>query len=159
MPSGLALLPCLFNVLDIGVQAFSLWPGFLAFFVYLIVSRLSDNNESGFSYDLILLICFSSLSLQFHNTRSQKGEKEKDKQPDVPLDSDEEPADADLSLMARTKRLAKEAKAADLRRQLAELEDQEDSPVESDVDPDQAQDHPSKDMGAFFAAAVSFLSL
>ena len=60
--------------------------------------------------------------------------------------------------MARTKRLAKEAKAAALRRQLAELEDQEDSPADSDVDPDQAQDHPSKDMGAFVAAAVSFLS-
>ena len=106
----------------------------------------------------ILLICSSFLSLQFHNTRSQKGEKEKekDKQPDIPLDSDEDPADADLSLMARTKRHAKEAKAADLRRQLAELEDQEDSPVDSDVDPDHAQDHPSKDMGAFVAAAVSF---
>ena len=59
--------------------------------------------------------------------------------------------------MNRTKRLAKEkaAKAADLRRQLAELEDQEDSPIESDVDPDHGQD-PSKDMGAFVAAAVSF---
>ena len=107
-------------------------------------------------------MCFFFLFLQFHNTRSQRGEKEKekDKQPDAHLDSDEEPADADLSLMNRTKRLAKEkaAKAADLRRQLAELEDQEDSPVESDVDPDHGQD-PSKDMGAFVAAAVSFLLL
>ena len=57
--------------------------------------------------------------------------------------------------MARTKRLAKEAKAADLRRQLAELEDQEDSPSGSDMDPEHAQDHPPKDMGAFVAAAVS----
>ena len=101
---------------------------------------------------------FSSF-LQSHNTRSQRGEKEKekDKQPDVHLDSDEEIADADLSLMNRTKRLAKEkaAKAADLRRQLAELEDPEDSPVDSDIDPDQVQDHSSKDMGAFVAAAVS----
>ena len=56
--------------------------------------------------------------------------------------------------MNRTKRLAKEkaAKAADLRRQLAELEDPEDSPADSDVDPDPS----SKDMGAFVAAAVSF---
>ena len=109
----------------------------------------------------ILLICSSFLSLQFHNTHSQKGEKEKEKvvQPDIPLDSDEDPADADLSLMARTKRLAKEAKAADLRRQLAELEDHEDSPVDSDPDHDQAQDHPSKDMGAFVAVAVSIFSL
>ena len=60
--------------------------------------------------------------------------------------------------MARTKRLAKEAKAAALRRQLAELEDQEDSPADLDVDPDQPQDLRSKDMGAFVAAAVSFLS-
>ena len=101
---------------------------------------------------------FSFFFFQFHNTRSQRGEKEKekDKQPDAHLDSDEEPADADLSLMNRTKRLAKEkaAKAADLRRQLAELEDQDDSPVESDVDVDQ---DPPKDMGAFVAAAVSFL--
>ena len=105
---------------------------------------------------IILLICSSFLFLQFHNTRSQKGEKEKEaKQPDVPLGSDEEPADADadLSLMARSKRLAKEAKAAELRRQLAEL-DQEDSLSGSDVDP--VQDHPPKDMGAFVAAAVSF---
>ena len=60
--------------------------------------------------------------------------------------------------MARTKRLAKEAKAAELCRQLAELEDNDDqdSPVNSDVDPDQADDHPTKDMGAFVAAAVSF---
>ena len=103
---------------------------------------------------------FLSFFLQFHSTRSQRGEKEKekDKQPDAHLDSDEEPADADLSLMNRTKRLAKEkaAKAADLRRQLAELEDQEDSPIESDVDPDHVQDPSSKDMGAFVAAAVSF---
>ena len=102
-----------------------------------------------------------SFFLQFHNTRSQRGEKEKekDKQPDVHLDSDEEPADADLSLMNRTKRLAKEkpAKAAELRRQLAELEDPEDSPIDSDVDPDHVQDPSSKDMGAFVTAAVSFL--
>ena len=66
-----------------------------------IVDEFNDNE-----YELFLLICSSLLSLQFHNTRSQKGEKEKekDKQPDIPLDSDEEPADADLSLMARTKR-------------------------------------------------------
>ena len=57
--------------------------------------------------------------------------------------------------MARTKRLAKEAKAAELRRQLAEL-DQEDSLSGSDMDPDHAQDHPPKDMGAFVAAAVSY---
>ena len=111
-----------------------------------------------FLYNELILfnLSFFSLFLQFHNTRSQKGEKEKEaKQPDVPLDSDEEPADADLSLMARTKRLAKEAKAAELRRQLAEL-DQEDSLSGSDVDPVHAQDHPPKDMGAFVAAAVSF---
>ena len=59
--------------------------------------------------------------------------------------------------MARTKRLAKEAKAAELRRQLAEL-NQEDSISGSDMDPDHAQD-PPKDMGAFVAAAVSFLFL
>ena len=59
--------------------------------------------------------------------------------------------------MNRTKRLAKEkaAKAADLRRQLAELEDPEDSPVDSDIDPDHVPDPSSKDMGAFVAAAVS----
>ena len=102
---------------------------------------------------LFLILKFSSF-LQSHNTRSQRGEKEKEKQPDIRLDSDEELDDADLSLMNRTKRLAKEkaAKAADLRRQLAELEDPEDSPVDSDIDPDPS----SKDMGAFVAAAVSF---
>ena len=126
-------------------------PDTLEVFLYLTCASITN----------ILLICSSFLSLQFHNTRSQKGEKEKEKeakQPDVPLDSDEEPADAaaDLSLMARTKRLAKEAKAAELRRQLAEL-DQEDSLSGSDMDPDQVQDHPPKDMGAFVAAAVSSL--
>ena len=57
-------------------------------------------------------LCFFFLFLQFHNTRSQRGEKEKekDKQPDAHLDSDEEPADADLSLMNRTKRLARRAR-------------------------------------------------
>ena len=104
-------------------------------------------------YFLFLKFIFSS-SLQSHNTRSQKGEKEKEKQPNIHLDSDEDLDEADLSLMNRTKRLAKEkaAKAADLRRQLAELEDPEDSPIDSDVDPDPS----SKDMGAFVAAAVSF---
>ena len=60
--------------------------------------------------------------------------------------------------MNRTKRLAKEkaAKAADLRRQLAELEDPDDSPVDSDIDPDHVDDPSSRDMGAFVAAAVSF---
>ena len=43
--------------------------------------------------------------------------------------------------MDRTKRHAQEkatkaSRTADLRRQLAELEDEEESPVDSDVDPD-----------------------
>ena len=93
--------------------------------------------------------------------------------PEVHSDSEEETADADLSLMNRTKRQAREkaakasrAHAAELRRQLTELEDLEESPLDSDQDHDPdldqgaVQEPPSsKDMGAFIAAAVSFLCI
>ena len=140
--------------------------------------------------------------MQFLNTRSHKGEKEKQKIPYQDKDSDpEEPSpDANLSLMDRTKHHAKAAReqhrqktdnllsvedevmdlkevmlqtrervkaakaaksrAADLRRQLQELQEEEDSLAASnhEVAPTHVPVADPSDTGAFVAASLSLKS-
>ena len=165
------------------------YPGFLHRFVGLILFIFgcfrSGSVQAFLAFHLCLILVFNMCFLLFYfqssNTHSQRLEREKEmeKEKDKDLESDvEEVADADLSLMDRTKRQAKaareltkkrskalssaeedvldleemlaqaqqkadatkaaRARAADLRRQLQALQDDEDAMSDQDHLPLQA---------------------